>query len=99
MSSSSSQTKEDNYELKCQPTDDMNKLTDKKNNVLIEENKTLNVNKNKGFKEIQKIILIVFLLFIFALIFGYLIYNYIIVKLLMPDTGPNVLTGGKRLKR
>lgn len=91
---------EDNYELKCQSTDDINKLMDKKNNVLISENKTFTPNKKDNeFKEVQKIILIVFLLFVFILIFGYLIYNYIIVKMFSPDTGPNILKGGKRLKR
>lgn len=89
----------DKYELKCQPTDDMNKLMDKKNSVLVKENKTNNPKKDKGFKEIQKIILIVFLLLIFTFIFGYLIYNYIIVKFFGADTGPNILKGGKRFKR
>lgn len=94
------QKKEDTYELKCQSTDDMNKLMDKKHNVLVPENKTFAPNKNdKVFKEIQKIVLIVFLLFILTLIFGYLIYNYIIVKLFMSDAGPNILKGGKRFKR
>lgn len=94
------QKEEDNYELKCQSTDDMNKLTDKKNNVLIEENKNSNSNKkDKVFKQIQKIILIIFLLLVFTLIFGYLIYNYIFVKIFVHDTVPNVLKGGKRFKR
>ena len=91
---------EDNYELKCQQTDDMNKITDKKNNVLVPENKTLIPSKkDQGFKQIQKILLMVFLLLIFTLIFGYLIYNYIIVKMFGADTGTNLKGGGGKRAR
>ncbi len=94
---------EDKYELKCQQTDDMNKITDKKNSVLVPENKSFIPNKkDKGFKQIQKIILIVFLLLIFLLIFGYLIYNYIFIKIFGESTSAetNILKGGgRRFKR
>lgn len=63
------------YELICNSTDDISMLNDKKNNVLVPEFKLLNLNNN--LKDVERLILIIFLLLFFILVFGYLIYNFI----------------------
>lgn len=65
------------YELICHSTDDISMLNDKKNNVLVPELKLLNLNNN--LKDVERLILIIFLLLFFILVFGYLIYNFILL--------------------
>lgn len=85
----------DNYELKCQSTDDERQLNDKKGQVLISEKKNILKSKNNyDYTGIKKNITFAILSIAFVIII-YLLFNFIIKNL---GLNSNDMKGGKIYK-
>lgn len=85
---------EDNYELKCQSTDD--NLEEKSNQLLLPEKKNIAKSKFnytfKDFTESYIFQIILMLIFVFVIYYG---MNFILLKV---GKSSSVMKGGKRIR-